>query len=61
MITAFWLGGGANENYMKVAKQFQKRQEKREDERAIRGLGTAKPYMRPRVITCYLRLLRGPT
>jgi len=39
-----------NENYMKIAKEFQKRQDKKEDERELRGLARAKPYSKPRVM-----------
>jgi len=37
---------GENENYLKVAKMFQKRQMKKEDEREIRGFSKPKPYSR---------------
>jgi len=47
------LGGGANENYMKLAKQFQKRQEKKEDEREMRT-NKAKLYDRPPPRVSYL-------
>jgi len=42
---------GENENYLKVAKMFQKRQQKKEDEREIRGYSKPKPYSRPKVIS----------
>jgi len=42
-------GGGENDNYMKVAKEFQKRQDKKEDEKELRGLAKQKPYARPKV------------
>lgn len=43
------IGGGENENYMKVAKEFQKRQDKKDDEKELRGLARAKPYTKSRV------------
>jgi len=42
-------GNGENENYMKVAKMFQKREQKKADEKEIRGFSKAKPYSRPKV------------
>jgi len=39
---------GENENYLKVAKMFQKRQQKKEDEKEIRGYSRPKPYSRPK-------------
>jgi len=34
---------------MKVAKEFQKRQDKKEDEKELRGLARPKPYSKPKV------------
>jgi len=40
-------GNGQNENYLKVAKLFNKREQKKEDERELRGLAK-KPAFKPR-------------
>jgi len=55
------LGGGLNENYMKVAKEFQKRQDKKDDERELRGMSKPKPYTRPSILylATYFWLLFG--
>jgi len=37
---------GENENYLKVAKMFQKREQKKQDEKEIRGFSRPKPYSR---------------
>jgi len=52
-----YLGGGENENYMKIAKEFQKRQDKKEDERELRGLARSKPYSKPRVMVVLIHLM----
>jgi len=43
----FLSGNGQNENFLKVAKLFNKRQQKKDDERELRGLAK-KPAFKPR-------------
>jgi len=50
---------GENENYLKVAKMFQKRQMKKEDEKEIRGFNRPKPYSRPKVCSNYFGIGKG--